>query len=137
MSEAIEILKREIAKRQAEIDALQTSLDILSGKAPLTGKQLPAPEKRRRQRTDDAEGGTFTVNGIDLDLTAGEWPVANAINDSEDCCSVDLLQDLCGGKLQNVHNRIYSINQKLKTAGAHIVHFKGEGYRLQNIEEGA
>lgn len=146
MSTAVDIIKAEIAQRQREIEALQISLAILtrkSGDAPVARQpspnaaQLPVPAAPQRVAPEINEGGTFTVNGVDLQLTAGEWPVANAIADAEGCCSTDLLEELCGGKRQNVQNRVFSINQKLKAAGARLVFYKGDGYQLENIEEGA
>lgn len=144
MSDAVQVIQREIAKRQAEIEALQTSLDILNrSSGDTTQAQLPAPKATQhavpvpalRAAPPVNDGGTFTVNGVDVHLTAAEWPVANAIADAVDCCSTDLLEELCGGKRQNVQNRVFSINQKLKPAGARLVFYKGEGYRLENIEE--
>lgn len=134
MSEAVQVIEREIAKRKSEIEALQLALKALTGKSQPAPKPkhlaLPAPVKL-------AGDSNFTVNGVDLVLTDHELPIANALAEAEDCCSVDFLEQLCGGKRQNLHNRIYTLNQKLKPTGAHIVHFKGEGYRLQNIEENA
>lgn len=135
MADVVEVLQREIDKRKAEIEALEASLKVLTGSAPKQkAKQLslPAPEKPAPKVSGE---GNFEVNGVDLVLTDGELPIAEALAAAEDCCSVDFLEQLCGGNRQTLHNRIYSLNQKLKAAGAHVVHFKGEGYRLQNIEE--
>lgn len=134
MSNVVEVLQREIDRRKAEIEALEVSLKVLTGSAAKQkAKQLalPSPIKPAPKAAGEAN---FEVNGVDLVLTDHELPIANALAEAEDCCSIDLLEEMCGGKRQNLHNRIYSLNQKLKAAGAHIVHFKGEGYRLQNIE---
>lgn len=140
---SVDFLKAEIARRQSEIEVLQGALEILTGGAAQKPKQkprqlaLPAPaEKPARKAEPTAKGDeNFEVNGLNLVLTAHELELANALAEAEDCCSVDYLTELCGGKRQNLHNRVFSLNQKLKAAGAHIVFFKGEGYRLQNIED--
>lgn len=137
MSEAVQVIEREIAKRRAEIEALEASLKVLTGgtvKQKPKQLALPAPAKKTSPKKEG--DGNFSVNGVDLYLTDFELPIATTLAEAEDCCTVDLLQEICGGNRQTLHNRIYSLNQKLKTAGAHIVFFKGEGYRLQNIEEG-
>lgn len=130
MNEAIEVIQREIAKRRSEIDALEIALKALSGDVKQLA--LPAP-------ATPAEGGTgnFTVNGIDLQLGKRELAVIEAIAAVEDCMAVEELQPLCGGKRNYVSQTVWSLNKKLKAAGAEIEFFKGEGYRLQNIEETA
>lgn len=132
MTDVVEVLQREIDKRKAEIKALEATVLVLTGGGATSSKlALPAPGKPQSKANGE---GNFEVNGVDLVLTANELQLAEALNDVEDCCSVDYLTDLCGNR-QNLHNRVYTLNKKLKAAGAEIQFFKGEGYRLQNIEE--
>lgn len=131
MSDAVQVIEREIAKRQAEIEALQLALKALTGKAPSPQKPkqlaLPAPKA--------VTEGNFTVNGVDLHLGRRELVVIEAIAAAEDCIQIEQLMPLCKDKRLYVQQTVSTLNKKLKAAGAHIVHFKGEGYRLQNIEE--
>lgn len=145
MSEAAEVIKLEIARREAEISTLQLALDVLTGNAPQKTapepKQLalPAPKghsPRGRPLKDDG-GGIFTVNGVDIELGARAFALATMINDAEDCAPVEQLDAIFGGVRNLTHQCVCVLNKKLKAAGAEIVHFKGEGYRLQNIEETA
>lgn len=136
MTDVVEVLQREIDKRKAEIEALEASLKVLTGgkaKAKVKQLALPAPAKAEKAELKAKSEGNFEVNGVELDLTEKELAVANALNEAEDCCSVDYLTDLCGNR-QNMHNRVFTLNKKLKAAGAEILYFKGDGYRLQNIE---
>jgi hypothetical protein len=135
MSNVVEVIQQEIEKREAEIDALKATLKVLTGSMPKTKQKtrqiaLPSPEKPEPKSAGD---GNYTVNGTDMVLTENELQIATALSEADDCCSVDYLTDLCGNR-QNLHNRVYSLNKKLKAAGAEIQFFKGEGYRLQNIE---
>lgn len=141
-SDAIDILKREIAKRQAEIGVLNMALEALSGKAPEQPSQqlmLPAPNKRAgKKKPAAAKGetsglGVFEVNGREVKFGPTSFAIMEKVAQADDCCPKDRLIPLCGGKADNVCTYIKNINGKLKSAGAEIVHFKGEGYRLQNI----
>lgn len=145
MSEAVEVIRHEIARREAEISALQIALDALTGKTPERPAAktkrllaLPAPskpKKPRKARQETGEGGTFTVNGVEFELGGRLFAVANALDEAEDCVPAARLDALCGGKRAGVTQAIFYLNKQFRSAGAQIVHFRGEGYRLQNIEE--
>lgn len=135
MSDSIKFLEREIAQRKAEIEALQTALAVLAGKSRPGMQRTTPPAPTRKPAEKRGEGGILTVNGVDLELTAREFAVANAINDADDAMPAEQLDPLCGGKRNQVQQAVCSLNKKLKPAGANIVFFKGEGYRLQNMEE--
>lgn len=130
MSDALQILKHEISRRQAEIEALQKAVDVLTGSEASTPKPLSSSAKQER-----GSGGTLTVNGVDVDLTAREMRVATALEAAGDCVPAAELAPLTSGNNKYLQTCIWVLNKKLRPAGAEIVHFKGEGYRLQNIEE--
>lgn len=132
MSEAVQVIRREIAKREAEIEALQLALKALTGSATRSKPKQPSTPVPKA----DPEGN-FTVNGTDLHLGRRELAVIEAIAAAEDCIPAEQLTPLCKDKRLYVQQTVSTLNKKLKAAGAHIVHFKGHGYRLQNIEEGA
>lgn len=133
---SIEFLKEEIARRQREIETLTAALGILQGHphAEPSQKLLPPPPAAR-----EAKGsmGVYTVNGHDLRLGAKAFAVLEAINEAEDCCPLETLLPIFDGNKLYVQQTVSVLNKKLREAGAEIVHFKGEGYRLQMITEAA
>lgn len=134
MSEAIDTIQREIAKRRAEIEGLELALKVLTSNAPKE-KQRALPPPMAPASSGMAEGN-FTVNGVDLRLGKRELAVIEAIAAVEDCIPAEQLEPFCNGKRNYVSQTIWSLNKKLKATGAEIVFFKGEGYRLQNIDDG-
>jgi hypothetical protein len=132
---ATDVLRQEIARRREEIAVLEKALGVLEAdSSPL---QLPAPSREPGSSGAAYEaGGTgiFSVNGHDLRLGAKMFAVLEAINEAEDCCPLETLLPLAGGNKVYLHQYTSALNKKLRPAGAEIVFFKGEGWRLQNIE---
>lgn len=58
----------------------------------------------------------------------------DAVATAEDCVSMEELAVLFNGNRDYVMTNIWALNKKLRAAGAEIVRFEGQGYRLQNIE---
>lgn len=139
MDEAVQFIQHEIAKRQAEIGALQLALNALTGpKAEPPGakfKRWMNSVDAKKSTSEANESGTFTVNGVDFELGPKTFPLAKAIGEAEDCVPTAQLATMFGGNQQYVRVAVSVLNKRLKAAGAQIVHFRGEGYRLQNIEE--
>jgi hypothetical protein len=142
MTEAIEVIRREIAKREAEIAALNMALEALSGKAPAKASQqllLPAPKGKKATKRSAAprEGGggagVFEVNGRDVKLGPTSYAIMEKVSQADDCCPKEDLIPLCSGGANQVSAYVAQLNKRIRPAGAEIVHFKGEGYRLQNI----
>lgn len=128
MADVVEILRSEIERRKAEIEALETSLKVLTGSAQKQKPKqlaLPAPEATRE--------GNYTVNGLDLSLGRRELAVFEAISGADDCIPAEQLMPLCKDNRGYVQQTISTLNKKLKPCGAEILFFRGEGYRLQNI----
>lgn len=131
MSEAVDVIKREIARRQTEIAALTAALNALLGSVPQeTRRKAP-----RAPKEGDASINVFTVNGHDIRLGRKAFAVLETVNGAEDCCSLETLLPIFDGNRVYVQQAVSVLNKKLRGAGAEIVWFKGEGYRLQNIEE--
>lgn len=143
MTEAIDVLKREIAKREAEIGVLTAALDALLGRVPAKAPKqlmLPAPKgkptkkKRAAHRSEDkAAAGVFEVNGRDVKLGPASYAIMEKVAQADDCCPREDLAPLCSGGANQVSTYVAQLNKRIRPAGAEIVHFKGEGYRLQNI----
>lgn len=142
MSEAVDVIKREIAKRESEIAALRMALGALEGTPPLL--QLPAPGTRKRRSKRDqpeepeskGETGVYEVNGVDITLPPKQYEVLDRIASADDCLPVEELLPMFNGSRQYIQTNVWHINRALRAARAEIVRIKGAGYRLQNIQEG-
>lgn len=141
-TEAIDVIQREIAKREAEIDALNLALEALAGKpAAKSSRQLllPAPKGKKAKkraaapREADGRSGVFEVNGQDVKLGRISYAIMERVAHADDCCPKEDLATLCSGGAKHVATYVAQLNNRIRAAGAEIVHFKGEGYRLQNI----
>jgi hypothetical protein len=146
-STAIQSLKAEIARRQGEIETLEAALAMLAGEPePKTRKKmlaLPAPERKpagKKRRANPGNGRaseTVDVNGVDVACTADQLKMIEELTAAEDCAPAGQLMKLIGGDLKRLQSQIYLTNKRLMPAKARIVYFPGDGYRLQNTEEGA
>lgn len=147
MSTAVEFLRQEIARREAEIAALRQAYAILSGgddpqKAdpPKPQLQLPDPARKtsskegKRKDGKTSSRGIYEINGHELSLGPKQFPLLDAVATAEDCVSMDDLATLFDGNRDYVMTGIWALNRKLRAAGAEIVRFEEQGYRLQNIE---
>lgn len=148
MSPAVEFLRQEIARREAEIAALRQAYAILSGNddpqkadPPKPQLQLPAPSRRKtgskegkRKDGKTSSRGIYEINGHELSLGPKQFLLLDAVATAEDCVPMDELAVLFNGNRDYVMTNIWALNKKLRAAGAEIVRFEGHGYRLQNIE---
>ena len=96
---------------------------------------MPAPAQRNQPEEQATGAGrrVYTINGHDISLGAKMFAVLDAINEAEDCQPIEKLQPIFDGNKLYVQQAVSALNKKLRPAGAEIVHFKGEGYRLQNL----
>lgn len=147
MSTAVEFLRQEIARREAEIAALRQAYAILSGgddphKADPPKPQLQLPAPARKTGSKEGKGkdgktssrGIYEINGHELSLGPKQFLLLDAVATAEDCVPMDELVAIFGGNRDYVMTGIWALNKKLRAAGAEIVRFDGHGYRLQNIE---
>lgn len=131
-----EILKRqkELARCRVKVKALRRALSALE---PGAGKAGGKKTTMRKGRGEHMLVGTYTVNGVDLHLGAVQFNILETLDKAEDCVQRSALEPFCNGDRKALHQAIFNLKAKLRLAGATIEFFPGEGYRLQNIEEGA
>lgn len=133
MTDIITRIRAEIAKHEGDIERLKEALAVLES----PHKLAPTKKSGRKGRGDHMLVGTYTVNGVDLHLGAVQFNVLETLDKAEDCVQRSVLEPFCNGDRKALHQAIFQLKAKLKPAGATIEFFKGEGYRLQNIEDGA
>lgn len=146
-----DLIAAEIARRQAEIAALNQALAVLRGGGatapplPASVADKPRPPSRPKQRAlvpgaarapvpAQAGDGAVEVNGVSMQLSGQELTVFAALDAMGEglCLSVAALEDICGSR-NKLHNAVFRLKGKLEAAGATIGFVKGEGYRLENI----
>ena len=137
---AIEIIESELTKYRGVVSTLEKALALLKDNsvdvAPQPKQKLLAPPEKPQPK-GRAGTGVFAVNGVDFTLGAKPFALIEAIAGADDCIPIEQLQPIFGGSRLYVQQCVSALNKKLRTAKAEIVHFRGEGYRLQNIVEDA
>lgn len=146
MTDIIAALDAEIARREAELEAIRKTRDLLAGPQPKTKMlALPAPTKktrakkiagsRKRQRSKLPDDGKLDINGVDVELTPPELKLYRALDEwpAGECISQETLVETMGS-VSIFFATMKSLRQKLGACRATVTTVRGEGYRLENVD---
>lgn len=146
MTDIIAALDAEIARREAELEAIRKTRELLAGPQPKAKLlALPAPAAKSRpkksggrkkaKRSKLPDDGKLDINGVDVELTPQELKLYRAFDEwpAGECISQETLVETMGS-VSIFFATMKSLRQKLGACRATVTTVRGEGYRLENVD---